>query len=494
MTLSLNRRQFLLASGAAMIGAGRARSQNGPRRVLIAGAGLTGLSAAYQLAKAGYQVSVIEARARHGGRVFTLRDQFADGLYVETGGEVAGDGYKRFLAYCREFNVAVDEVVGGESRAMATMMRGRIYQPGEAIDPHPYGLVGEEALPPPQLLAKHLRAMGEEAAANPAKLAEFDKLSLEDALKARGVSLQAISLMNVSLNYNGIGTVSAAGALWENRRRASGGTKAMRVRGGNSRLTDALSTAASRAGVQFIYGAAVLRVAHSSKGVLVWAKDAESLASLQERDRYWFYNELPPPLEADHFISTLPATTLRDIHFQPALPREKWSAISELPYTRVTKIWLQARRAAWDEAGYGAGLWTDTLLERVLALPGDPKATRGVFVVWQDGAPRSLPDHRSLDHIDHSQRMQWVRKTLADELPRFAPAIEGGASVAWATDPWARGAYAHFATGQLMSLRPHLATPIGRLHFAGEHTAENSPGMEGALESADRVVAEIKGQ
>ncbi|MGH9841055.1 MAG: flavin monoamine oxidase family protein [Blastocatellia bacterium] len=481
----LSRRQFLLATGASVIGATVVNAQNRPQRVLIAGAGLAGLSAAYQLAKAGYQVTVIEARTRHGGRVFTLRDQFADGLYVETGGEVAGDGYKRFLAYCKEFNVAVDEVAGGEQRAMATMMRGKLYKPGEAIDPHPYGLMGDEALPPPQLLAKHLRAMGEEVAANPARLAEFDSMSLIEALTARGLSDTAIRLMDVSLNYNGIETVSAGGVLWENRRRASGGTKVMRVRGGNSRLTDALVAAAARAGAQFIYGQAIARVAHSERGVLVWTRDADDNsqnAALSTR------------LEADHFVSTIPARPLWDIRFEPQLPKEKQDAIRQLPYTRVTKTWLQMRRTAWDNAGYGGGLWTDTDLERVLALPGDPKAARGMFVVWQDGSGNySVAGSSGYDNQDDSNRLTLIKKSVTNHLPALADSIEGGASKAWAKDPWARGAYAHFAKGQLMSLRPHLGSAVGRLHFAGEHTAENSPGMEGALESADRVVAEIKG-
>jgi monoamine oxidase len=77
-------------------------------------------------------------------------------------------------------------------------------------------------------------------------------------------------------------------------------------------------------------------------------------------------------------------------------------------------------------------------------------------------------------------------------LPAAANSVEGGATYSWANDPWARGAYAHFLQGQVTTLRPHLGTPTGRLHFAGEHTAENKSGMEGALESAERVVAEIR--
>jgi monoamine oxidase len=67
-----------------------------PKKVIVIGAGLAGLTAAYELTQAGHDVMVLEARNRAGGRVLTVRD-FADGLYAEAGGErrkkfITGDG------------------------------------------------------------------------------------------------------------------------------------------------------------------------------------------------------------------------------------------------------------------------------------------------------------------------------------------------------------------------------------------------------------------
>jgi monoamine oxidase len=56
-----------------------------PQRILIIGAGLAGLSAAYELTRAGHDVTILDARMRPGGRVHTLRDPFADGLHAEAG-------------------------------------------------------------------------------------------------------------------------------------------------------------------------------------------------------------------------------------------------------------------------------------------------------------------------------------------------------------------------------------------------------------------------
>jgi monoamine oxidase len=482
----LNRRQFIGSlGGAALLAVAPARLlAQASKRVVIAGAGLAGLSAAYELAKSGYSVTVVEARRRPGGRVYTLRDQFADGLFVETGGETIGDGYRRFLGYAREFGVTIDDpaadslpggaakITGEAQRGLAMLMKGSLYPAGASITPHPYGLVGEEAaMVPPTLLAKHLRAMADEVARDASKLTRFDQMSLAEALRARRASAKAIELMNVSLNYNDIETVSAGGMLFEARRRASGGTRILRVRGGNSHLVSALEAAAIKHGVEFIYGARVKQVTHSASGVKT---------ALETPAGLWL------TLEAEEFVSALPATTLREVVFNPPLPAAKAKAIRELPYTRVTKIFLQCRRRAWDEAGLGNGLWTDTPAERILATPGESRA-RGIFTVWLDGDKGTM----AADKLNDEARIAWGIEQFKAALPVCANSIEGGATISWLNDPLTRGAYAHWQKGQLAD-RALLGAALGRLRFAGEHTAENSPGMEGALESAARVVEEIR--
>lgn len=470
----MNRRHFL-QSTSSLVCASFLSSQTKPR-VFIAGAGLAGLSAAYELTKTGHAVTVIEARLRPGGRVFTLRDTFANGSYVETGGETLADGYKRFIAYANEFGLSFDE--GDPPRGLGTLMKGQLFRANQPIAPHPYGLKDKEAMSPPALLAAHLREMGEEARPNadnaPTKLMGYDQMSLAEALRKRGASAQAIQLMEVSLNYNDIEQVSAGGVLFEAKRRASGGSKVIRLRGGNSRLVEALAAAAEKAGAQILYGTQLIKVTHGDTSVRATVINADgSVANFT----------------ADHFISALPATLLQRVGFVPSLPAEKTRAIEDLPYTRVTKIFLQARRQKWDEAQLGSGLWTDTELERVIAVPINaqlnPANSRGVFTVWLDGKGTEQPDL-----LNDTERIAWAKRAAAKHLPPIAGQIEGAATVSWVNDPWARGAYMHFLTGQL-ALRKELGRPDGKLHFAGEHTAETSPGMEGALESGLRVASEI---
>src|SRR5437870_10370835 len=79
---SISRRELLAGAASALASASLRAS---PQRVLIIGAGLAGLVAAYELNQAGHQVTVLEARLWPGGRVFTLREPFSDGLYAEAG-------------------------------------------------------------------------------------------------------------------------------------------------------------------------------------------------------------------------------------------------------------------------------------------------------------------------------------------------------------------------------------------------------------------------
>jgi len=73
---------------------------------IVVGAGLAGLGAARELLRAGRSVRVLEARSRPGGRIFTLRSQFSDGLYAEAGAMEISSGAHRVLRLCAKQDVA----------------------------------------------------------------------------------------------------------------------------------------------------------------------------------------------------------------------------------------------------------------------------------------------------------------------------------------------------------------------------------------------------
>jgi monoamine oxidase len=115
--LALNRRQFLRRTAVAVAAAGLNQPQlsgavrilTAPsRKVLVLGAGMAGLVAAHELSKLGHEVTILEARTRPGGRVHTLREPFADGLYAEAGAARIPETHEITLKYVKEFGLPLE--------------------------------------------------------------------------------------------------------------------------------------------------------------------------------------------------------------------------------------------------------------------------------------------------------------------------------------------------------------------------------------------------
>ena len=108
----MNRRDVLRISGTGLVGlAGAApmpasQSAGAKKRVIVMGAGIAGLSCAYELVRRGHDVTVLEASGRTGGHVRTAHDPFADGLYADMGAEhFYYPGYTEYWRYLKEFSL-----------------------------------------------------------------------------------------------------------------------------------------------------------------------------------------------------------------------------------------------------------------------------------------------------------------------------------------------------------------------------------------------------
>ena len=98
---------------------------------------------------------------------------------------------------------------------------------------------------------------------------------------------------------------------------------------------------------------------------------------------------------------------------------------------------------------------------------------------------------RELGRISAEACVGRVRAQMAQVIPGIGGRVERAAVYAWDADPWARGDYAWFRLGQVRALLPHLATPEGRVHFAGDHTSTRPGWMQGALDSGLRAAREV---
>ena len=446
------------------------------QKIIVVGAGMAGLSAALELIALGHDVTVLEARSRPGGRVFTMREPFADGLYADAGAMQVYDSHTRAQNYIRQFDLELDPIRATAPGALMHVLGRRIATNAGEAAAWPFPLADDEkTLTSGGLYAKyvspHLKAV-HAADAQGRLLAEFGKYDTQtfsEFLRSQGASPNAIKVLNIGLPI-GLGDGgdhhSALNLLREAAYRSLR-TQAFTIRGGTDRLP---KTMAARLGDRIRYATAVVRIEQDATGVRVTAAQRGST----------------DVLSADRVVCAVPFAVLRQVTFSPVLPRDTRAAMEELPNTSVVKVFVQTRARFWIAEGQSGGASTDLPLslvsERTINQPG----TRGLLEAYVVGAPA-----RQLCGLNLEDRLRSVTADIARLFPAIGEHYEGGASKCWDEDEWSRGAYAWFKPGQMTRFLPTLGQPAGRIHFAGDHTSPTPGWMEGALMSAERVVKEV---
>lgn len=445
----------------------------GPRRqVLVVGAGLAGLAAAYELTQAGHEVTVLEAQSRAGGRVQTLREPFADGLYIEAGAATVHDTHDWTLHYARLFDLTLDPIPHSPGSLLYQVHGRRIAESPET--PLPFDLTPEEkALGRRGIRERYLQPLllqvGDTTAPDwpRPELAELDKVSFAELLRSRGASPGAVSLLRMGfpdLLGDGADAVSALDMLREAAQRAAS-KQSFTVRGGSDRLPLAL---AARLTDRIQYGSPVVRIEQDASAVRAIVKTGSTHRTLS----------------ADHLICTVPFPVLRDVEIVPPLPAEKRQAIAELQLTSVARIFLQTRTRFWESQGLSGVVLTDRPWSVFPRAP-DPASHRGILESYSAGA-----EARRIAKIRESP-LHLAAQEAATVFPELPDQFEGGAAKLWDEDEWARGAYTWFKPGQMRSLLPVISRSEGRLLFAGEHASDHPGWMQGALASGVRAAREV---
>ena len=441
---------ILPAAVFSLRGAGQA-----PKRIVIAGGGLAGLSAAYELVQAGHEVIVFEARDRPGGRVLTLRDSFADGQYAEAGAETFGESHNFVQHYVESLGLETLPAWNYGKLASIRFMRG-------ARAPSNSGLARKYVQPV-------IKEIGDPLAPgwpSPEVLRKFDRMSMAELLRSRGASSAEIA--SLALDYsdawdNGTAPDSALCLLRDEAIARKG--RSFRIRGGNDQLPRAL---ARSLGDRARYRATLLRIEQNSKRVTI------TLESSGRRSQ----------VAADYLICAIPFPVLRSIQVAPAFSEGKQRAIRELSYNSVTRVYVQTRTRAWLDQGLSGFANTDLPIGTVWDCAEGQPGVRGILECYASGERA-----RQLAALAEPQRVRTATENL-EKL--FGDAGYGkSVSVAWDADPLARGAFAWFKRGQMAALLPHIANREGRVFFAGEHTSPWFGWMQGALQSGNRVAREV---
>ncbi len=454
----------------------RAAATSDRRSVIVIGAGLAGLAAAYELREAGLDVQVIEQSNRVGGRIKTIREHFDDGAWVDVGGQTTGAMYANFFYYATKFGLPFEAQeaptrrpdvllhLGGQLHSAAQLRREPELWP-VALHEH------EKPLAPFRLLGHYLDPIAQKIGAVERVLhpdfVHYDELTLRQLLEKQGASAAAIAQIDHTLNYNSVDTVSALSALRDAARSLlMRGGQALNLESGNQSLPDAF---AEQLGPAIRLGRTLTHVQHDSDGVQIHVET----------------NGKREALYADSIIIAIPFTALRKVAFTPALPSKRQKIIDELPYTQIAQAYLQTRTRFWESDGPVAAVVSDGPLERLFNASDRMREGRGLLVNWVNGAGTA-----AISADDPDRHMDTVVKQLEAVFPQSRGQIEKTLTNNWGLS-YVGGAYAHYAPGQMAAHAADIPRPIGRVHFAGEHTELVAPGMEGALTSGKRAAAEI---
>lgn len=450
--------------------------RTGPsRKIIVIGAGLAGLSAAHELTKAGHDVVVLEARNRPGGRVHTLRDGFADGLYADAGATRVPDHHHFTIAYARDFGLTLDPFQPPDLPSVCYVRGQRfVVTPGAEVA-WPFDLTAEErALGLAGMRRKYIWSMLGELgdvrdAAWPSRenLEKYDRMNRSDFWRSRGASPAAIELLSLGGIDDRADTWSTLFML-RNQALNLDLKSYSRIRGGTDLLPKAF---AARLADKIRYGAPVVRIEHDARGVKAIFRSAGSLQTIT----------------GDHLICAVPFSVQRDIEVFPPFTVEKQRAIEELPYLSGSKIFLQSKTRFWRDAGWSGFATTDLPINSTWDMTYGQPGKRGILQAF----PISLHS-RQVTAMAENERIEFALARVAAIFPGMRENFEGGVTKCWDEDPWARGVSSYYKPGQFGSLLPHVACAEGRVHFAGEHTSPWIDGwMQGALESGNRVAREI---
>lgn len=442
---------------------------SGGRRVVIVGAGLAGMTVAYELGKLGYVCHVLEARDRPGGRAHTIRRgtvseedgasqtcRFDDEQYFNCGAMRVAYHHTTTLAYCRELHVPVETFAQISEAAYlyqtktATLagQRVRVREVHADLDGYTSELLskvaGDHAL--------------EEAVTNEDRERLLEYLRTRGALDTTGRYVGAARrgggapLALNDLLGSRTGYYLDAGFQYQETM--------MQIVGGTDRLPRAL---AARLRNQVTYRAAVREIRQTERGVAIGYTDAAGR---------------PQKVEGEYAVCAIPLPLLASIDSD--LPTGFKADIAAVPYAAAGKIGLQFKRRFWEEDDhiFGGASKTDLDIAQIVYPSSGYLGAKGVLVGYylQGQGGRRIgdltPPEREAVALEQGSRIH----------PQYTREFENGFSVAWHRVTWNRGSWSNTTP----AIRKKLSEPQGRVYLAGDHLNMNA-WMQGALESAREV-------
>ncbi|MFI1194592.1 flavin monoamine oxidase family protein [Micromonospora sp. NPDC020750] len=435
--------------------------------MVVVGGGFSGLAAALALARAGWDVRVVEARERVGGR--TLTRWLPDGTQLDLGAQWLGPTQDRMYALVAEYGLTTfpSAALGapvlrwdGERRPEPPESTGRVLARLDALaarlDPAAPWLAAEA----PEWDRLPLSGWLAEAAGDPAGARYLGRL-LAGGLLATGPDEISLLQMLFYLRSGG-GSALLLGM--------AGGAQQDRVVGGPAALAERMAQrlAATVGPGALCLGAPVTVIAQDVGGVLVRT----------DRDAY--------PADAA-VVAVAPALAGR-IRYDPPLPALRDGLTQRMPMGSAVKVHALYPEPFWRAGGLsGVGTSaTGPVTETVDN--GTPDSPRGVLTAFSYG-----DEARELRGMSPDARRAAVLDALVAMVGPEAARPDGFVEYDWSADPYTRGCFCGvLAPGSWRGYGPALRPPVGRVHWAGTETAVGWTGyLEGAVRAGERAAAEV---
>lgn len=511
--MSVSRRDFLLKTARstavgypAMLALGMlkpapAHAFNLPntgnsKKVIILGAGLAGMTTAYELNKLGYTCTILEARSRAGGRCWSVRDgathtetdqplqtaRFSNGLYFNAGPSRIPHHHELTLHYCKELNVPLQvynnineatyyfsEGKGNLSnrkvrvREIHNDVRGYMTELlAKAIDQQKIdtALTKEDA----EKVIEYLRAEGG---------LDIDKLYRASDRRGYTEHPGAGSKSGKIADPYKLADIIESGLLSPDFYNVSEyvyelQSTLFQAVGGMDNIAKAVEM---RLPGIIKFGCRVTKINNLDNSVQVTYKDATT----------------EKKLSADFCVCTIPLSVLSNVehNFSSDVSR----AIDFVPYINTGKIGMQFKRRFWeeDEQIYGGITHTNNELTQIFYPSNDYLSNKGILIGYYNFNDKA----KRTGELSYALRQQLALTKGRLIHPQYDKEFENSFSVSWQNTPFTLGGWALYNTETRNSLYAALQKPDKNVYFAGEHMTYLNAWMAGAFELARKTVTDL---
>jgi monoamine oxidase len=478
------------AAGVALAGAGtmgrftKAAYGAASPQIAIVGAGLAGLTCAYQLKQAGLNAQIYEASGRIGGRCWTIHD--FDPLVAEHGGELIDQGHKQVRQLAQGLGLDLDNLLQAQPNGTEDFywVNGGPYSYAQLVD----DLNGIY-----QKMHKDVSAASYPTLWNSYTQRgwELDHMSiidwLDETVPNGGSKSKLGRVLDIAYNIeygaecsqqSSLNLLYLLGYSGQGQFRVFGpSNEKYHVRGGNDQIAQRLGLALAG---QITPYTALTAIEKNTSGsfTLTFSTDTGTKTVV-----------------ADHVVLALPFSLLRTVNYQEAgFESLKVTAIEELPMGTNSKLHVEFNDRFWYGAGNNGNTYADTGYQNtweVSRAQGDPKK-KGLLVDYTGGDigasfGSGTPSSRAQQFMSQLQPL-FPGTTISDHWT-------GRATIDfWTAYPWTKGSYSYWKVGQYTKFSGMEKERQGNCHFAGEHTSQDFQGyLNGAVETGERAADEILG-